>query len=137
MKLAVASLVCVVALCRAMPVSAGPMDDLDGDGVPEQFDNCWRYVNGPFQGSNQVDTDLDGYGNACDADFDNNLLVTGTDFSIFVGCFGSSSATCMKADMNGDLLVSGLDFSRFVQLFALPMNGLSGLVCAGSVPCNP
>ena len=75
MKLSVASLVCVVALFRAMAVSAGPMEDFDGDRVPHEFDNCARRANGPLQASNQVDTDLDGYGNPCDADYNNDPRV--------------------------------------------------------------
>ena len=137
MKLKLFLLVGMFAFGYAMSASAGAVTDTDGDLVPNQFDNCQAFANGPNQGSNQVDTDLDGYGNACDGDFDNYFLCGGSDFAFFVGCFGSSTANCKRADLNGDLLVSGLDFSRFIQLFSLPMTGNSGLVCAGTIPCTP
>ena len=40
----------------------------DGDGLLDPFDNCSRADN-----ADQLDTDADGIGNACDADFDNCL----------------------------------------------------------------
>ena len=44
--------------------------DRDGDGVPDAKDNCRDLPN-----ANQRDTDGDGYGNLCDADFDNDGVV--------------------------------------------------------------
>lgn len=41
--------------------------DTDGDGVPDYLDNCPAVSN-----ANQLDTDGDGQGNACDADDDND-----------------------------------------------------------------
>lgn len=38
-----------------------PWDDLDGDGIPNQFDNCPRHAN-----VDQADSDGDGVGDACD-----------------------------------------------------------------------
>ncbi|MBS1105486.1 MAG: hypothetical protein H6Q91_988 [Deltaproteobacteria bacterium] len=46
-------------------------DDLDGDGVRDARDNCLELPN-----PDQRDTDGDGYGNLCDADFDNDGRVT-------------------------------------------------------------
>ncbi len=46
-------------------------DDHDGDGVPDARDNCVHMPN-----RDQRDTDGDGYGNLCDADFDNDGRVT-------------------------------------------------------------
>jgi len=117
--------------------SAGAVVDTDGDLVPDQFDNCKNVANGPNQTSNQVDTDTDGYGNACDADYNNDTLVSGLDFNEFVACFGSATAACKEKDHNGDLLISGLDFNAFVNLFGKPLTGASGLACAGTVPCTP
>ena len=45
--------------------------DRDGDGVPDATDNCVDLPN-----PDQRDTDGDGFGNLCDADFDNDGRVT-------------------------------------------------------------
>ncbi len=46
-------------------------DDTDNDGVVDNDDNCPLVANGDNEDS-QLDTDLDGLGNACDADDDND-----------------------------------------------------------------
>lgn len=46
-------------------------NDIDGDGVPNASDNCLDIPN-----ANQRDTDGDGYGNICDADLNNDGIVT-------------------------------------------------------------
>jgi len=143
MKLKLALLVGLFAFGFAMSASAGAVVDNDGDLVPNQFDNCQNFDNGPNDGSNQVDTDIDGYGNACDGDLDNTaagpnaFLVSGTDFNRFVACFGSAVADCREADFTGDNLIAGTDFNRFVALFGVSMAGNSGLACAGTIPCTP
>ncbi len=50
--------------------------DSDGDGVPDSRDNCRLVAN-----VDQTDTDGDGYGNRCDADFNNDLIVNFADLS--------------------------------------------------------
>jgi uncharacterized protein (TIGR03790 family) len=48
-----------------------PGNDIDGDGVTNANDNCLDLPN-----ANQRDTDGDGYGNLCDADLNNDGIVT-------------------------------------------------------------
>jgi hypothetical protein len=43
--------------------------DLDFDGVMDRFDNCPQQANG-----DQLDTDTDGQGDACDEDIDNDKI---------------------------------------------------------------
>lgn len=135
MKLKLALLVGLFAFGYALSAAAGAVTDTDADLVPDQFDNCNLIANGPNNGSNQVDTDLDGYGNRCDGDLDNDGLVAGSDFGIFVGYFGSGTAAAREADFDGDTLIAGSDFGIFVSLFGQPLH--SGLACAGTVPCTP
>ena len=65
--------VVLMVLCLSTSVLAAP-NDQDEDGVPDLEDNCIYQPNGPLipdaGGQIQRDTDADGYGNVCDADFD-------------------------------------------------------------------
>lgn len=133
MKLKLVMLVSMLAFGIAGYANAGAVTDSDSDQVPDQFDNCSAAPNGPAQNSNQVDSDVDGYGNVCDGDFTNDGLVAGTDFGVFVGLFGG---TDLNGDLTGDGLVAGTDFGAWVALFGLPI-GPSGLDCAGTTPCLP
>jgi hypothetical protein len=59
-------------LMRLDPLpEARATDDLVGDGVRDEEDNCWLLPN-----PSQRDTDGDGFGNLCDADVDGDGLVT-------------------------------------------------------------
>ena len=110
----------------------GLLPDADGDGFPDAVDNCVARANGPA-GSNQLDVDLDGFGNACDGDFDNDEDVDGNDFHTFVTCFQGGAPpddpTCAESDMDGDGHVSASDFNLFIQAYG-HSPGPSGLACA-------
>jgi Thrombospondin type 3 repeat len=53
--------------------------DTDGDGIPDESDNCPNDVN-----PEQTDTDRDGQGDACDADDDNDGIDDTSDNCAFV-----------------------------------------------------
>jgi len=55
---------------RSLPAPPDLEDDLDGDGIADEEDNCVAHPNPA-----QRDSDGDGYGNRCDADVDNDGLV--------------------------------------------------------------
>jgi hypothetical protein len=133
MKLKLIMLVSLFAIGFAMSATAGSVTDTDSDLVPDGFDNCDVRPNGPNQGSNQVDSDQDGYGNACDADYNNDLGVTAADFGIFLTFFGGPGT---NTDMDGDGNTTAADFGIFLQFFG-GVPGPSGLGCAGTVPCTP
>jgi hypothetical protein len=138
MKLKLTLLVSLFAIGFAGSAMAGAVVDTDTDLVPDQFDNCSTAPNGPasVNTGNQVDTDVDGYGNRCDADFDNDAAVLGADFTFLLGQFGKNTAVAQEADLDGDLFVLGGDFTRLLSLFG-KAPGPSGLACAGTTPCTP
>ena len=84
--------------------------DTDGDGRENVRDNCPTLPN-----PDQRDTDGDGFGNRCDADFNGDGKVNTLDFGIFKQAFGKT--TNPNADLNGDGRVNTLDFGIFKQLF--------------------
>ncbi len=56
--------------------------DQDGDGIADTVDNCTLASNPA-----QRDTDLDGYGNACDPDLNNDGVVDSADFDLLRAVF--------------------------------------------------
>jgi hypothetical protein len=116
--------------------------DDDADGVCNAADNCRTIGNGPFDSSNQIDSDLDGIGNACDQDYDQDGYVSGSDFLIFAATWNlglGDAGYDPNADASGDDFIDGLDFLAFGGTFgAAP--GPSGLACAdptgATAPCT-
>lgn len=105
-----------------------PPVDTDNDGVVDSLDNCILKPNGPLLpdagGFSQRDTDSDGYGNVCDPDFNQNLIVDPLDFSMLKSVLGSPAAP--DQDLNGNGIVDPLDFSTLKSFLGQPP-GPSGL----------
>ncbi|HZM27948.1 MAG TPA: thrombospondin type 3 repeat-containing protein [Gemmatimonadales bacterium] len=109
----------------------GPDDD--GDGVPNSVDSCPLVAN-----LSRLDSDLDGYGNACDADYNNDGIVGSVDFAKLSMAYGSVEGEASwkpYADCNGDDRIDDVDFFYMASVFGNPP-GPSGLSCAGSGVCN-
>ena len=106
-------------------------EDADGDGVLDPADNCTLVANPA-----QVDSDADGYGNACDGDLNNNGFTNAQDYVLFRAQLGQPSVapTYNQADLNGNGFVNAQDFVLFRQLLGSPP-GPSGLDCAGTIGC--
>lgn len=96
-------------LLLAVPALA---QDEDGDGVTDATDNCTVVAN-----PDQRDTDIDGYGNACDPDFNNDLVVNFADLDDMREAFFSSAAL---TDLNGDDITNFIDLQIFKQFFFGP-----------------
>ena len=102
-------------------------DAIVADTVGDACDICTIVAN-----ADQRDTDIDGFGNTCYADLDNNNLVNLTDFVIFRGEFGKTVTglppftVTDHADLNGDNIINLTDFVLFRGMFGSPP-GPSGL----------
>ncbi|MEO1574058.1 MAG: thrombospondin type 3 repeat-containing protein [Pseudomonadota bacterium] len=92
--------------------------DSDGDGVADSSDNCTLVAN-----PDQRDTNGDGFGNACDADLNNDGVVNVLDLGELRLVFFGDDA---DADFNGDGAVNVIDLGILRAGFFLPP-GPSGL----------
>jgi hypothetical protein len=130
-------LVSLFAFGLAFSANAGSVADADTDLVPDAFDNCSTRANGPGDASNQVDSNQDGYGNACDTDYTGDNVTSTADFPTFLGAF-TGAAPDSSTDNTGDGVTSTADFPLFLSDFvAAAAPGPSGLSCAGTIPCLP
>ena len=137
LRLAAPAALLAACLAAASWVTAGSVSDTDGDLVPDAFDNCLLLPNGPNQVCNQMDGDLDGYGNGCDFDT-NNDGATGIDDVAGTLAKSAEVSTDPNFDFNCDGGVGLDDFSQVLNAAATAMiPGPSGLACAGTVPCLP
>jgi hypothetical protein len=92
--------------------SGAGVTDTDGDGIPDNVDNCSAVAN-----SDQRDTNGDGYGNRCDADLNNDGSANFTDLAMFRQKFGSQDP---NADFSGDGVVNFTDLAILRQMFGKP-----------------
>jgi choice-of-anchor B domain-containing protein len=88
--------------------------DTDGDGVPDEQDNCTLVAN-----PDQRDTHGDGYGNICDPDLDNNGTVNFQDLGLLRTAFFTNGPG-QDADFNGDNAVNVIDLGVMRQYFFGP-----------------
>jgi hypothetical protein len=77
------------------------LPDADQDSIADSKDNCVNVAN-----TDQRNTNNDRFGNACDADLNNDGVVNQADSAIFRAAFGGNNA---DADFNGDGAVNQAD----------------------------
>ncbi|NNF60533.1 MAG: hypothetical protein HKN06_04290 [Gammaproteobacteria bacterium] len=104
--------------------------DMDRDRVSDAVDNCTEVAN-----ADQNDTDLDGFGNRCDGDFDNDCTTGLNDLAALRPVFPSSAGDGVyenlpQADLDGDGAIGLQDLAIFRELFLLPPG-------PGSADCVP
>jgi hypothetical protein len=131
----------LLAIGLSMGSFAGSIVDNDSDGVPNEFDNCREFANGPLAqeaGSScdgQEDGDLDGYGNGCDTDT-NNDGASGLDDVSATFDEAAIPTTTLNYDFNCDGAVGLDDVSTVFDDAAIPaVPGPSDLPCAGTPIC--
>ena len=83
--------------------------DADGDGIMDCMDNCLAVTN-----VNQLDTNGDGFGNRCDADFNNDCVVNVVDLGVLRADFFSNGP---DTDLNGDGVVNVIDLGMLRSMF--------------------
>ncbi len=98
--------------------SLGAAADEDMDGVSDDSDNCTLVAN-----PNQQDTDMDGFGNACDGDLDNDCQINFSDLAIMKGEFFGSGD--LVSDLDGDGTTNFNDLALLKAVFfGVPGPGL-------------
>lgn len=112
--------------------------DRDGDGVPDSADLCIGVSDAPASaGGPQPDIDADGFGDACDVDFDGDGQVGMTDWLRLSAAYGSSVAEPAYdpvVDVDADGSIGALDLLRVLEAFGM-RPGPSGVACDGSLLC--
>jgi hypothetical protein len=120
-----------IAAFREGAPCVGP-GDADGDGVCDNIDDCLEVAN-----PGQVDSDFDGYGNACDADYNDDGVVGLPDFARLANAFGTVQGHPdfdPAVDVNGDGVIGLPEYGFLGSAFG-GTPGPSGLDCAGEPPC--
>ena len=103
---------------ESVPSCVGTEIDCDNDGITNYVDNCTERAN-----STQIDSNGDWYGNACDADYNNDGIVGTQDFLFFRQSFGATSTQAnynADVDCNGDNVIGTPDYLCFKSLFGKP-----------------
>jgi hypothetical protein len=115
-----------IGILRIQFIGTGP--DFDVDGVQDADDNCSQSPN-----STQVDTDGDGCGNGCDADYDQNGIAGWSDYGAFTQCYATTNELCEHEDPPSGI-VGLIDFGIFVTELFGQAPGPSGTT-AGTTAC--
>jgi hypothetical protein len=104
----------VATLALQPGISAAGDIDTDGDGVADTSDNCSLIAN-----PDQRDTNGDGFGNRCDPDLNNDLIVNPIDLGLFRAAFFDTGPG-LDADFNGDDVVNPIDLGILRSFFFGP-----------------
>ena len=91
------------------PLSAYAALDTDGDGIPDNMDNCTEVAN-----ATQTDSDNDGYGNRCDPDFNDDGTVNFIDLGFMKSVFYTGNA---EADLDSSGTVNFGDLGILKSYF--------------------
>jgi uncharacterized repeat protein (TIGR03806 family) len=107
----------MLLLALALIASQSRAADQDGDGVPDEMDNCTLVPN-----PTQCDSDGDGYGNRCDGDLNNNGATNAQDVILLRAQLGQPSLgpTYSTADLNCNGAVNAQDVGFLRVLLGKP-----------------
>jgi hypothetical protein len=122
-----------LALLLLLAPAAAGAADTDGDGVADGADNCSELPN-----PDQRDTNADGFGNACDPDFDQDGVVGWSDRAAVEQAFGASVGDARydpDLDLGGNGAIGSHERLETARRHG-SAPGPSGLACAGVAPCR-
>jgi hypothetical protein len=122
----------LVLLLWGMPALAGPAPDFDLDTIADGVDNCSEVANPA-----QDDTDGDGCGNLCDADYSQSGVIGFADFGQFASNFNVAGHPLQQHSEPVDpvRVVGFADFGYFASVFNVPNSvGPSGTT-SGTAAC--
>ena len=101
--------------------------DMDGDGIPDDEDNCREVSNPDQRDTNSAEDDNlsvageQHYGNICDPDFDNDGIVSIFDFNEWRKYAGQTVPDCPEdVDLNGDGFCWIQDFNIWRMYYGSP-----------------
>jgi hypothetical protein len=98
--------------------------DSDNDTVNDASDNCTYVANKGQEDDGSPSYPSDGYGNACDADLNNDGITGGPDFALLGQCLSlpgqGARNDCRDRDFNSDNKVNGADQDLFEDMFLTP-----------------
>jgi len=113
--------------------------DRDRDGILDREDLCIGDPEPLKSGaSSPRDTDADGFGNACDGDFDGDGWAGFSDYLRIHRAFGTrlgDPGYDEHVDLDGNGAVGGVDVQRFRQTWQT-RPGPSGVACGGQLDCT-
>jgi len=108
----------------------GGRNDIDGDLHCDDDDRCVLVPDSDPSPGAQADRDSDGYGDACDPDFDDSGRVSVADLNTFFQCFGkavpapgpgpAADPTCEESDLDASGSVLIQDFNLLRARFSQP-----------------
>jgi hypothetical protein len=138
-NLIVVSCAGLLALGLSVSSFAGSETDTDLDGFVDTSDNCVVVPNGPLLGTGlcttQLDGDMDGYGNPCDTDVDQDDQTTLADVTSTLSAAGvASTDPIFDFDCDGQATLGDVT-TALADAGVAAVPGPSGLACAGTIPC--
>ena len=110
LKTRIPALLCASTLL-CLGATAQAADD-DRDQINNLLDNCLTIPN-----PQQLDSDADGFGNACDTDLNNDLITDQRDMALFLA---AQKTQAPNADFNSDGEVNELDMAILESFFEKP-----------------
>jgi hypothetical protein len=129
----------------ASELDGSELPDQDGDGVDDPFDNCLARKN-----PTQVDTDLDGCGDFCDFDWNNDGTVSNAELNKAAKQVGSAACgspacpgppfNCCVCDFNQDWVCTNAEINQIDKAVGTKPgpSGITNVVCdPARCTCTP